>query len=143
MPTIVAAGVAGLIFGVGLMLSGMARPDVVIGFLDPLGHWNPALGFVMVGAIPVAAMGFALAKRRGRAALSGKLHFPDRKDIDASLLIGAIIFGVGWGIAGVCPAPALTLFLRAPIVGLTFMGPMLVGLWFAPKLREWAVRRRL
>lgn len=131
-----AAGLAGLVFGFGLMLSGMAQPAVVLGFLDPLGAWNPALGFVMVGAIPVAALGFALARRAGRAAFDSKLHFPAATAIDRPLLIGAVIFGVGWGLAGICPAPALTLALRAPLSAALFVAALAIGLRAATWLRR-------
>jgi uncharacterized protein len=132
----IAAGAAGLVFGLGLMLSGMAQPAVVLGFLDPLGAWNPALGFVMAGAIPVAALGFALARRAGRAVFDHKLHFPTATTIDRPLLIGAAIFGVGWGSAGICPAPALTLMLRAPLAALLFVAALAAGLSVALWLRR-------
>lgn len=134
MAVIVAAAASGLLLGLGLMLSGMARPDVVLGFLDPLGAWNPALGFVMAGAIPVAAIGFFLARRRGRGLCAPTLHFPTSRIIDARLLIGAVLFGVGWGLAGICPAPAVALLPRAPLAALTFLVPMVIGLLIAPKL---------
>jgi uncharacterized protein len=136
MMKIVTAGVAGLVFGLGLMLSGMAQPAVVLGFLDPLGAWNPALGFVMAGAIPVAALGFASARRAGRAVFDRKLHFPTATTIDRPLLIGAVIFGVGWGSAGICPAPALTLTLRAPLAALLFVAALAAGLSAASWLRR-------
>ena len=128
------AGIVGVLFGIGLMLSGMARPEVVLAFLDPLGAWNPALGFVMAGAIPVAAAGFALARRRGCGVLERRLHFPATTVIDARLLIGAAVFGVGWGLAGICPAPAITLAPRAPLAALTFLAPMIIGLTVARRL---------
>lgn len=134
MAVIAAAAVSGLLLGLGLMLSGMARPDVVLGFLDPLGAWNPALGFVMAGAIPVAAVGFFVARRRGCGVCAPTLHFPAAKIVDARLLIGAVLFGVGWGVAGICPAPAVALLPRAPLAALTFLVPMVVGLLIAPQL---------
>lgn len=136
MPVIVVSAVAGLIFGLGLTASGMARPEIVLGFLDVFGAWNPALGFVMAGAVPVAAVGFAVARRMGRGVLETRLYFPSRKDVDAPLLIGAAVFGVGWGLAGVCPAPALTLAPRAPLLAAAFLAPMLLGLLLAPKIRR-------
>lgn len=135
MAVIIAAAVSGLLLGLGLMLSGMARPDVVLGFLDPLGAWNPALGFVMAGAIPVAAVGFFVARRRGCGVCAPTLHFPTSQIIDARLLIGAVLFGVGWGLAGICPAPAVALLPRAPLAALTFLVPMVIGLLIAPHLR--------
>lgn len=133
---ILLAAVAGVIFGSGLMVSGMARPAVVLGFLDPLGAWNPALAFVMIGAIPPAAVGFWLARRRGSAVFEPRLHFPSRKDIDARLMVGAAIFGIGWGVAGLCPAPALTLLPRAPLAGAVFVAAMAAGLLLASRLRR-------
>lgn len=135
MGAVVAAGFAGLLLGLGLMISGMARPDVVLGFLDPLGAWNPALGFVMAGAIPVAAVGYALARRRGSGICEPTLHFPTSKTVDARLLIGAALFGAGWGLAGICPAPAVALLPRAPLAALFFLVPMVVGLLIAPQLQ--------
>lgn len=140
MAVIIAAAVSGLLLGLGLMLSGMARPDVVLGFLDPLGAWNPALGFVMAGAIPVAAVGFFVARRRGCGVCAPTLHFPTSTVIDARLLIGAVLFGVGWGLAGICPAPAVALLPRAPLAALTFLVPMVVGLLIAPQLNFRAPR---
>lgn len=135
MMQMIVGAVAGVIFGLGLMLSGMARPEVVLGFLDPLGAWNPALGFVMAGAIPLAAIGFWLARRRGRCWCEPALHLPAAGRIDARLVVGAAIFGLGWGLAGVCPAPALTLLARDPIAALAFLVPMMIGLFLAPRLR--------
>lgn len=140
MAVVIAAAVSGLLLGLGLMISGMARPDVVLGFLDPLGAWNPALGFVMAGAIPVAAVGFFLARRRGCGVCEPTLQFPTARAIDARLLIGAAIFGVGWGLAGICPAPAVALLPRAPLAALTFLVPMVAGLLIAPQLHFRAPR---
>lgn len=134
------SGIAGLLFGCGLMWSGMARPEVVQGFLDPLGAWNPALALVMIGAIPVAAAGFWLACRRGGPVCDAQLHLPTRKDIDSRLISGAALFGVGWGLAGICPAPALTLLPRLPVQGVVFVVAMGVGLWLASRLNGVRVR---
>ena len=99
--------VVGLIFGLGLCLSGMSEPSKVLGFLDLAGAWDPSLAFVMGGAVAIAAPAFALARRRRLAWLGGRIDLPTRRAIDAPLALGALIFGAGWGLAGVCPAPGI------------------------------------
>jgi uncharacterized membrane protein YedE/YeeE len=118
----------GLVFGIGLLASGMNLPAKVLGFLDLFGRWDPSLMFVMGGAIPFAAIGFALARRRGRSVLGEALSLPENKNVDPRLLAGALIFGVGWGIAGVCPGPAIVNlgFFTAPAI--VFFGAMLAGM---------------
>jgi uncharacterized membrane protein YedE/YeeE len=103
----IASFACGLIFGFGLLISGMTDPVKVLGFLNVLGPWNPTLGFVMVGALAVAAIGFAMARRRGAPILASQSQWPTRRDIDASLVTGSILFGVGWGLVGLCPGPAI------------------------------------
>jgi len=97
----------GLVFGLGLCLSGMTRPSKVQGFLDIAGAWDPSLAFVMGGAVGVAFLGFLLARRHMRSWLGEPLKFPADSGVDAPLLIGSAIFGVGWGLSGVCPGPAI------------------------------------
>lgn len=101
------AFVIGLIFGAGLLVSGMYLPAKVLGFLDLAGKWDPSLAFVMGAALPFSAIGFVLARRRGKAVFGDPLHIPERTRIDPRLLAGAAIFGVGWGLSGVCPGPAI------------------------------------
>jgi uncharacterized protein len=103
----IASFVCGLIFGVGLLISGMTDPMKVLGFLDILGRWDPTLAFVMIGALAVSGAGFALARRHGTPLLVSQSLWPTRTDIDASLVTGSILFGVGWGLVGLCPGPAL------------------------------------
>ncbi|MEI7447825.1 MAG: DUF6691 family protein, partial [Burkholderiales bacterium] len=101
--TIVAAFASGLVFGLGLILSGMVDPGKVLGFLDLAGRWDPSLALVMGGAVAVAAGGFALAGRRARSWLGEPMRLPDARDIDARLVAGSLAFGAGWGLAGFCP----------------------------------------
>ena len=97
----------GLVFSLGLGLSGMTDPEKVLGFLDIAGQWDPSLMFVMASAIPVYMIVWHFVKRRQKPLFDEKLHVPTRRDIDKRLVIGSSIFGVGWGIAGICPGPAL------------------------------------
>ena len=99
--------IAGLLFGAGLILSGMYQPTKVLGFLDLAGAWDPSLAFVMAGAILIAFPAFLFARRRGRDASGDRIEFPQTHKIDAPLAVGALVFGAGWGLSGVCPGPAL------------------------------------
>jgi uncharacterized membrane protein YedE/YeeE len=107
MAQIATAFFCGLIFGAGLLISGMAQPAKVLNFLDLFGTWDPSLAFVMAGALVLSSLGFALAKRRSSPVLSAQTYLPTKADIDAPLLYGAILFGLGWGLVGLCPGPAL------------------------------------
>ena len=107
----------GLSFGLGLMLSGMTDPGKVIGFLDLFGSWDPSLALVMGGAIMVGFFAFTVAKKRTTTFLGGVLRFPTNMDIDKKLVIGSLMFGTGWGLAGFCPGPALV-FVLAMLVGM-------------------------
>ncbi|WP_416900327.1 MAG: DUF6691 family protein [Minwuia sp.] len=100
--------VTGLIFGAGLVISGMYNPAKVLNFLDIAGNWDPSLIFVMGGALAVTFAGFRLAAGRGRPVFDDVFHLPTRRDVDARLLAGATLFGAGWGVAGFCPGPAIT-----------------------------------
>jgi uncharacterized membrane protein YedE/YeeE len=119
---------AGLVFGIGLILSGMTDPGKVIGFLDLAGRWDPSLAFVMGGAIVVGTFAFALAGRRGRTFLGGALPLPARRDIDARLVSGSVVFGIGWGLAGFCPGPALVAFGAGINQAAIFVAAMLGGM---------------
>jgi uncharacterized membrane protein YedE/YeeE len=111
MPTILAALVSGLVFGFGLAISGMTQPTKVLGFLDVLGfasgRWDPTLAFVMIGALAVAAPGFLLTRRRARPLFATIAAWPSKREIDRPLLAGAMLFGIGWGLVGLCPGPAI------------------------------------
>ena len=97
----------GLIFGAGLLLSGMTQPAKVLGFLDVFGMWDPTLAFVMAAALLVSFIGFRFARQRAKPVLAAEYSWPTRTDIDPSLLMGSALFGIGWGLVGLCPGPAL------------------------------------
>jgi uncharacterized membrane protein YedE/YeeE len=119
---------AGLVFGIGLIVSGMTDPGKVIGFLDVAGDWDPSLAFVMGGAILVGFFAFRLAGRRGQTFLGGALQLPTRRDVDARLVGGSIVFGIGWGLAGYCPGPALVSFASGVDQAAVFVAAMLGGM---------------
>ncbi len=120
---------SGLVFGLGLVISGMANPAKVLNFLDLAGAWDPSLAFVMAGAAATTFFGYRLAWRQPKPALEPKFEIPTSAAIDRPLLLGATVFGIGWGIGGYCPGPALTaLPLLAPGT-LVFVPAMLFGLW--------------
>jgi uncharacterized membrane protein YedE/YeeE len=123
-----AAFVAGLVFGIGLLVSGMTDPGKVQGFLDVAGAWDPSLAFVMAGAIAVGFFAFALAKRRAQAFLGAAMRLPQRRDIDARLVGGSIVFGIGWGLAGFCPGPALVSLGSGEAKAAVFVAGMLAGM---------------
>lgn len=118
---------AGLIFGLGLIVAGMANPAKVQGFLDLAGAWDPSLALVMAGAIAVGAGAFALARRRSRSLLGAPVRLPVARTIDRRLVLGSLVFGVGWGLAGICPGPALVLAGYGAPQGLAFVAAMLAG----------------
>lgn len=118
----------GLLFGLGLILSGMTDPGKVLGFLDLAGRWDPSLAFVMGGAIAASIFAFALARRRSRALLGGAMHLPRSREIDAPLVVGSLVFGVGWGLAGFCPGPALVALGAGHWQALLFTFAMVAGM---------------
>lgn len=122
------AFLAGLIFGIGLLLSGMANPAKVLGFLDLAGAWDPSLALVMIGAIGAAIVPFSWAKRQSRSLLDAPMRLPDRRDLDGRLVLGSLVFGVGWGIAGICPGPALAVLLSGRWQVIVFVLAMLGGM---------------
>jgi uncharacterized membrane protein YedE/YeeE len=105
--TVLASFICGLIFGIGLLISGMTQPAKVLGFLDIFGRWDPTLVFVMAAAVAVSGIGFALARQRRRPVLAARYLWPIRSDIDQPLVVGSVLFGIGWGLVGLCPGPAL------------------------------------
>jgi uncharacterized membrane protein YedE/YeeE len=133
---VVASFIAGVIFGLGLIVSGMANPAKVLGFLDLAGRWDPSLAFVMAGAVAVAAFAFAIARRRAVSVLGGRISLPATRAIDRRLVVGSMMFGVGWGIAGFCPGPALVALGMAEPKALVFVAAMLSGMAFFEMLER-------
>lgn len=129
---------AGLIFGIGLILSGMTDPGKVLGFLDLAGAWDPSLALVMGGAILVGGVGFWWAQRRTNNLLGGELNLSQSNLIDRRLVLGSLTFGVGWGLAGICPGPALVSLGAGQPKAIVFVLAMLVGMG----LFEWLERRK-
>ena len=119
---------AGLAFGIGLIVSGMTDPGKVIGFLDVAGAWDPSLALVMGGAVLVGLFAFMLARRRAKSFLGGAMHLPQRRDIDPRLVGGSLAFGIGWGLAGFCPGPALVSFGAGEDKAAVFVAAMLIGM---------------
>jgi uncharacterized membrane protein YedE/YeeE len=122
------AALAGLVFGLGLIVSGMANPAKVLGFLDLGGAWDPSLALVMAGAIAVGSLGFLVAGRRRRSWLGLPMRLPQPARIDRRLLVGSALFGVGWGLAGFCPGPALVALGMGAPKALAFVAAMLAGM---------------
>ncbi|MDR0770792.1 MAG: YeeE/YedE family protein [Burkholderiales bacterium] len=120
--------IIGLLFGVGLLLSGMTDPAKVTGFLDFAGLWNPSLAFVMTGAIGVGLIGFTVAKKKSVSCLGEPFHLPKTTVIDPRLVIGSAVFGIGWGLAGICPGPALVGLGAGIMEALWFVLSMVVGM---------------
>ena len=129
---------AGLLFGLGLVISGMSNPAKILNFLDVFGSWDPSLAFVMAGAVAVTFFGYRFVLKREQPLYDTSFHVPTAKDIDPQLVAGASTFGVGWGLSGFCPGPAFTALPLLAEGTLVFVPAMIAGMWtakFAPKLR--------
>ncbi len=124
----VSAFIVGLIFGIGLILAGMTDPSKVIGFLDLAGSWDPSLAFVMGGAILVGVVAFRFAQKRTANFFGGAMRLPNRRDIDLRLVGGSVVFGMGWGMAGFCPGPALTALGTGNAKAAIFVAAMVGGM---------------
>ncbi len=120
--------IVGLLFGWGLLISGMTDPAKVIGFLDLAGSWDPSLALVMGGAIAVGFFAFGAAKKRTSNFLGGALHLPTSRDLDKRLLLGALLFGAGWGLAGFCPGPGIVSMAAGQPKAMVFVVAMLAGM---------------
>lgn len=121
--------ITGLIFGLGLLISGMTNPAKVIGFLDITGLWNPSLAFVMVGGIAVAFFGFKYIEKKSQTVFDDSVHLPGTTHISKDLVIGSLMFGAGWGIAGFCPGPALVALGAGYKEAFIFVLAMIVGMY--------------
>ncbi len=125
---VVMSFIAGLVFGLGLILSGMTDPSKVIGFLDLAGAWDPSLAFVMGGAVLVGSIAFRFARHRARSWLGNAMRLPTATQIDKRLVLGGLVFGIGWGLAGYCPGPALASLAQGGGKSLIFVVSMLAGM---------------
>ena len=134
MKNLVVAVVAGFVFGVGLVLAGMTQPAKVIAFLDVLGGWDPSLAFVMMGAIAVHFVAYRLVLRRPAPLFDESFHLPTRRDIDLRLVLGAAVFGVGWGLGGYCPGPGLVSAAAGALGAVVFVVGMTVGMLIEQRL---------
>ncbi len=119
---------AGLLFGLGLLISGMANPEKVLGFLDIAGQWDPSLAFVMAGAILVGLFAFTVAKKRTMSFLGFDMHLPASDRLDKRLVVGSVLFGAGWGLAGFCPGPGLVALGAGKTGALVFVVAMIAGM---------------
>lgn len=139
---IASAFIVGLVFGIGLIVAGMTNPAKVQGFLDLAGHWDPSLAFVMGGAVLVGLVAFRFAGRRERSLLGQAMRLPAATRIDRRLVLGGLAFGVGWGLAGFCPGPALASLATGSGKALIFTAAMLAGMILFEVLERKAARRR-
>lgn len=119
---------SGFVFGFGIILSGMVNPAIVLAFLDITGHWDSSLIWVMGSAVAVGLIAFAVAKKRKQSYLGSSMNIPAVTKIDSHLLLGSLVFGIGWGIAGICPGPALVLVGTGSTEALIFLIAMLLGM---------------
>jgi uncharacterized membrane protein YedE/YeeE len=126
----------GLLFGLGLIVAGMTDPAKVLAFLDLSGAWDPSLAFVMAGAILVASGAFVIAKRRSRSVLGEVMRLPTRRDVDVRLVLGSLLFGAGWGVAGFCPGPALVVSGSGAPKAVVFVIAMLAGMWIYERIES-------
>ena len=135
---VIASLLAGLVFGLGLILSGMASPAKVLGFLDLAGPWDPSLALVMAGAIAVGLVAFFVARNRTVSFLGAEMKLPTARHIDRRLVVGSLVFGIGWGIAGFCPGPGLVALGMGEAKAAAFVAAMLLGMG----MFEWLERRK-
>lgn len=132
-----AAFVAGLLFGFGLLLAGMANPRKVLAFLDLAGAWDPSLALVMIGAIGTAIVPLTWARQQSRSLLGSPMQLPVKRELDPRLIGGSLVFGIGWGIAGICPGPAVAILLSGHWQVIVFALAMLAGMLLFTALESW------
>ncbi len=133
MKSLIAALISGVLFGLGLSVGQMVNPRKVIAFLDVTGSWDPSLALVMGGGVLVTALLFPWIQSRGQPLWAPRFSLPARAAIDRKLLVGAALFGIGWGIAGYCPGPAIAALIIHPAEAIPFVLAMLVGAWLQPR----------
>ena len=124
----------GTIFGIGLVISQMINPAKVLGFLNVFGEWDPSLAFVMIGALIISSPLFHLLKNKEKPIFSTSFSIPENKEIDKRLIFGSILFGAGWGLAGLCPGPAISSIALLNISSVTFVFSMFIGFYIASKI---------
>jgi uncharacterized membrane protein YedE/YeeE len=127
---------SGMIFGLGLAISGMANPAKVLNFFDVLGGWDPSLAFVMAGALAITFIGYRFILMRRAPALTERFHLPSAGDIDARLILGSALFGLGWGLTGFCPGPAVASLLTMSVEPVIFILAMVAGMLVAARLPQ-------
>ena len=127
--------ISGLIFGLGLTISSMTNPAKVIGFLDLFGSWDPSLAFVMGGAIVIVAPFLYFFKNKNHLVLTSKIEFPDKKSVNPPLVVGALIFGIGWGAVGLCPGPAISSIALLNPFSLLFVASMIAGFYLSQPIK--------
>jgi uncharacterized membrane protein YedE/YeeE len=137
-----AALAAGLLFGAGLVIAGMTRPEKVIGFLDVFGDWDPSLAFVMAGAIGVHAVVFRVIAKRPSPLFASGWSIPTRRDVDRRLVAGAFVFGIGWGLAGICPGPGVVSLATFAPSALVFLAAMVVAMAITDRVEAWMRSKR-
>lgn len=131
---------AGLLFGLGLALAQMTDPSKVLGFLDLAGDWDPSLLFVLGGAVGLSALGFRLILLQRQPLFDSRFHLPTRRAIDTPLLLGSALFGIGWGIGGYCPGPAIAQLVAPNAETWIFLPAMLLGIWLRHALTGWRLK---
>jgi uncharacterized membrane protein YedE/YeeE len=133
MKTVIAALISGFTFGLGLCVSEMVNPARVVGFLDVFGQWDATLAFVMGGALAITGIAFPLVMRRARPVLVEHFYLPTKKSLDIPLLAGSVLFGIGWGLAGLCPGPAIAALASLSPSVFTFVTAMVAGQWIVSR----------
>ena len=122
--------ISGIIFGIGLVVSEMVNPSKVLGFLDLFGNWDPSLAFVMIGALIVSSPMFHLLKKRKKPIFANEFNYSNNKNLNKGLIYGSVLFGAGWGLAGLCPGPAISSLALLNIYSIIFVVSMFVGFYF-------------